>query len=95
MHDPAFHQLFLFRWGILLPNQAGLFVRNCAGDVAAGLQIPVFLTAVVAVRRMSATAWPGFDTGTHPAVGYNIPQITCVMTDELHTCSLFHSNHVT
>lgn len=34
-------------------------------DVSAGLQIPVFLTAVMGVRRMSATTWPGFDTGVH------------------------------
>ena len=36
----------------------GVSIRLCVS-----LQIPVFLTAVMAVRRMSATAWPGFDTG--------------------------------
>ena len=29
------------------------------------LQVPLFLQVVMAVRRMSATAWPGFETGTH------------------------------
>lgn len=28
------------------------------------LQIPLFVTAVMAVRRMSVSDWPGFETGT-------------------------------
>lgn len=27
------------------------------------VQIPLFVTTVIAVRRMSAASWPGFDTG--------------------------------
>lgn len=65
MHDPAYHPLFLFRRVFCCLIKQLCLCGSYVGHVCAGLQIPVFLTAVMAVRRMSATAWPGFDTGKH------------------------------